>query len=161
MIVSGQQRRDSAIHIHVSILPKIPIPSRLPCNIEQIPKCCRIFYMVKLILKEICPQVYLFPFLLLYCYTEDLSDFILNIQWRIILFQAQSSLYNFSKHKGYLWGYFLLSIYDINLSQPTSFILWIFARVGWVELILQVSVAQFWAVGSQDYAQTAHNVNSP
>ena len=135
--------------------------SRLPCNIEQIPMCCRIFYTVKIVLKEMYPQVYLFPLLLLYCYTEDFGDFILNIQWRIISFQAQSSLYSFSKYKGHLWGYFLLSIYDIDLSQPTSSILWIFWGVGWVELILHVNVAQFWAEGSQDYAQTAHNVSSP
>ena len=35
MIISGEQRRDSAIHIRVSILPQIPLPSRLPHNIEQ------------------------------------------------------------------------------------------------------------------------------
>ena len=70
MIVSGEQRWDSAIHIHVSILPEIPVPSRLPCNTEQISMCCRIFYMVKLVLKEIYPQVCLFPLLPLYCHTE-------------------------------------------------------------------------------------------
>ena len=31
--------RDSAIDIHVSILPEIPLPSRLPHNIEQSPMC--------------------------------------------------------------------------------------------------------------------------
>ena len=30
VIVSGEQRRGSAIHIHVSILPQGPLPSRLP-----------------------------------------------------------------------------------------------------------------------------------
>ena len=35
MIVSSKQRRDSAIHIHVSILSQTPFPSRLPHNIEQ------------------------------------------------------------------------------------------------------------------------------
>ena len=30
MIVSGEQWRDSAIHIHVSFLPQTPFPSRLP-----------------------------------------------------------------------------------------------------------------------------------
>ena len=33
--VSGEQQRDSAIYIHVSILPQIPLPSRLPHNTEQ------------------------------------------------------------------------------------------------------------------------------
>ena len=33
--VSGEQWRDSAIFIHVSILPQTPLPSRLPHNIEQ------------------------------------------------------------------------------------------------------------------------------
>ena len=35
VIVSGEQRRGSAIHIHVSILPQGPLPSRLPHDIEQ------------------------------------------------------------------------------------------------------------------------------
>ena len=35
MIVSGEQGRDSAIHIHASILPQVPFPSRLPHNIKQ------------------------------------------------------------------------------------------------------------------------------
>ena len=32
VIVSGEQRRDSAIHVHVSILFQTPLPSRLPCT---------------------------------------------------------------------------------------------------------------------------------
>jgi len=28
VIVSGEQQKDSAIHIHVSILPQTPLPSR-------------------------------------------------------------------------------------------------------------------------------------
>jgi len=39
VIVSGGQQRDSAIHIHVSILPQTPLPSRLPYNIEQSSMC--------------------------------------------------------------------------------------------------------------------------
>ena len=35
MIVSGGQGRDSALNIHVSILPQTSLPSRLPHNIEQ------------------------------------------------------------------------------------------------------------------------------
>ena len=35
VIVSGEQQRDSAKCIHVSILPQAPLPSRLPHNIEQ------------------------------------------------------------------------------------------------------------------------------
>ena len=37
VIVPGEQRRDSAIHIHISTLPQTPLPSRLPHNIEQLP----------------------------------------------------------------------------------------------------------------------------
>ena len=37
--VSGGQQRDSIIHIHVSILPQIPLPSRLPHNIEWSSLC--------------------------------------------------------------------------------------------------------------------------
>ena len=39
MIVSDGQQRDSTIHIHVSILPQTPLPSRLPHNIKQISLC--------------------------------------------------------------------------------------------------------------------------
>ena len=35
VIVLSAQQRDSAIHIHVSILPQTPLPSRLPHDIEQ------------------------------------------------------------------------------------------------------------------------------
>ena len=39
LLVSGEQRRDSAIYIHVFILLQTPFPSRLPHNIEQHSKC--------------------------------------------------------------------------------------------------------------------------
>ena len=39
VIVSGEQRRDSAIHIPVSILPHTPLPSRLPHKTEQSSLC--------------------------------------------------------------------------------------------------------------------------
>ena len=39
VFVSGGQQRDSAIHIHVSILSQTPLPSRLPHNIEQSSLC--------------------------------------------------------------------------------------------------------------------------
>ena len=35
VIVSGIQQRDSAIHIHIFILPQTPLSSRVPYNIEQ------------------------------------------------------------------------------------------------------------------------------
>ena len=38
-IVSGEQQRDSAVHIHGSILPHIPLPSRLPDNTGQSSLC--------------------------------------------------------------------------------------------------------------------------
>ena len=40
VMVSGEQRKDSAIHTHVSILPQTPLPSRLPHNVEQSSLCC-------------------------------------------------------------------------------------------------------------------------
>ena len=40
VIVSGGQQRDSAIHIHVSILPQTPLPARLPHSTEQSFLCC-------------------------------------------------------------------------------------------------------------------------
>ena len=40
VIVSGGQLSNSAIHIHVSILPQTPLPSRLPHDIEQNFLCC-------------------------------------------------------------------------------------------------------------------------
>ena len=39
LIVSDEQWRDSAIHIHVSILPQTPLPSRLPHNTDQSSIC--------------------------------------------------------------------------------------------------------------------------
>ena len=38
MTVSGEQQRDSAIHVHVSILPRPPLPSRLPQNTAGCPR---------------------------------------------------------------------------------------------------------------------------
>ena len=35
MIISGEEQRDSATHIHVPNLPQTCLPSRLPYNIEQ------------------------------------------------------------------------------------------------------------------------------
>ena len=40
VIASVGQRRDSAIHIHVSFIPQAPLPSRQPYNIEQSTMCC-------------------------------------------------------------------------------------------------------------------------
>ena len=39
VIVSGGQQRGSAMPIYVSILPQIPLPSRLIHNIEQTSLC--------------------------------------------------------------------------------------------------------------------------
>ena len=39
VLVSTAQQRDSAIHIHVSILPQTPVPSRLPHNNEPSSMC--------------------------------------------------------------------------------------------------------------------------
>ena len=39
VIVSGGQLSNSAIHIHVSILPQTPLPSRLPHSIEESSLC--------------------------------------------------------------------------------------------------------------------------
>ena len=43
MRVSGKQQRDSAIQIHVSILPRTPLSSRLPHNILKY-KCIPLFW---------------------------------------------------------------------------------------------------------------------
>jgi len=39
VIISRGHRRDSAVHIHISILPQTPLPSRLSQNIEQSSLC--------------------------------------------------------------------------------------------------------------------------
>ena len=39
VIVSGEQQRDSAMHLHICILPRTPLPSRLPRNVEQSSLC--------------------------------------------------------------------------------------------------------------------------
>ena len=40
VIVSGGQQRDSAMHMHVSVLPQTPLASGLLHNIEQCSFCC-------------------------------------------------------------------------------------------------------------------------
>ena len=52
VLVSCEQERDSAIHIHVSILPQIPLPSRLLCDIEQSSVCCTVVHFT-------CSSVYM------------------------------------------------------------------------------------------------------
>ena len=42
VIVSCEPRKDSAMHIHVSILPQILFPPRLPHNMEQSLLCCTV-----------------------------------------------------------------------------------------------------------------------
>ena len=39
VIISGEEQRDSAIHIHVSTLPQTPLLSRLPHNIQHSSLC--------------------------------------------------------------------------------------------------------------------------
>ena len=39
MIISGEQPRASAMHVHVPILPQTPLPSRLPHNTAQSSTC--------------------------------------------------------------------------------------------------------------------------
>ena len=39
VIVLDEQQRDSIIHMHVSVLPQTPLPSRLAYNIEQSSMC--------------------------------------------------------------------------------------------------------------------------
>ena len=39
VLLSGVQRNDSVVHIHLSILFKILFPFRLLCNIEQSSLC--------------------------------------------------------------------------------------------------------------------------
>ena len=46
MIVSGEQQRDSPIHIHVSILLPTPLPSKLPYDTEQNSPCYSTSLMV-------------------------------------------------------------------------------------------------------------------
>ena len=39
VIVSGEEQKDAATHIHVPILPQAPLPPRLPQDIEQRSMC--------------------------------------------------------------------------------------------------------------------------
>ena len=45
--VSGEQQRDSATHIHVSISPQAPVPSSLPHNIEQSSLCSAVGHSIQ------------------------------------------------------------------------------------------------------------------
>ena len=57
--VSGEQRRDSATHIHVSILSQIPLPSRLPHNTEQNSMCCTVGpYWLSILNTAVCSCAY-------------------------------------------------------------------------------------------------------
>ena len=40
VIISGEQQRASAMHVHVSILPQTPLPSRLPRNAAEFHMLC-------------------------------------------------------------------------------------------------------------------------
>ena len=54
VIVSGEQRRDSAIHTHASILPQ-NLPSRLPYNTEQSSLCYLVGpYWLSILNKAVC-----------------------------------------------------------------------------------------------------------
>ena len=61
VIVHGEQQRDSAIYIHVSILLQILFPSRLPHNIEQSSLCCAIQQVHVGYLFEIQQSVHVHP----------------------------------------------------------------------------------------------------
>ena len=37
VVVSDEQRRDSAVCIHVSVLHQTPLPSRMPCDMGRVP----------------------------------------------------------------------------------------------------------------------------
>ena len=50
VIVSGEQQRNSTTHIHVSTLPRTPLPPRLPCNVEQSSLCCSVDLYIAFIL---------------------------------------------------------------------------------------------------------------
>ena len=68
MIVWGEQRRDSAIHIHVAFLSQTPLQSRLPYNIEQSSKCYTVgpcWFSILIIAVFTCPyqQLSLLPIL--------------------------------------------------------------------------------------------------
>ena len=73
LTVSGGQQRNSAMHEHVSILLQTPLPSRLPCNIEQSSLCYTVgLYWLSIlnIAQCTCPSQtpYLFPLIMLYFY---------------------------------------------------------------------------------------------
>ena len=54
--VSGEQQRDSATHIHVSILPQTPLPYRLPHNIKQSFICYIVgLFWLSILKVAVCP----------------------------------------------------------------------------------------------------------
>lgn len=42
LIVSDRQQKDSALYMHISILPQIPLKSKVPHNIEQVPSAMQV-----------------------------------------------------------------------------------------------------------------------
>ena len=57
LIVLREQRRESAIHIHMSILPQSPLPSRLPHTIEQSSLCSTVGpSWLSILNRAVCPS---------------------------------------------------------------------------------------------------------
>ena len=54
VIISGEQQRDSSIHIHVSILPQTHLPSRLAHNIEQSFMCYTTELCLSILNRAVC-----------------------------------------------------------------------------------------------------------
>ena len=76
----SEQQRDSAIHMHVSILPQTPLPSRLPQNIEQSSMCCTAGpYWLSILNRAVCTSDKLFLQLLVcLCTPLCLPSFLLS-----------------------------------------------------------------------------------
>ena len=54
MIVSGEQGRDSAMHIHAPILPQTPLSSRLPCTLSSV--ACTLQWVLVYTVAQQCPH---------------------------------------------------------------------------------------------------------
>ena len=67
-LVSGGQKSDSLIDIQISILPEIPLPSRLPQNIEQSSLCYTVGpCWFSILNKALCACWWQTPYLTLPC----------------------------------------------------------------------------------------------
>ena len=89
--VSGGQQRNSAGHIHVSILPQTPLPCRVLCNVEQSSLCytvgpCQLSLLYIAVCT--CPSQ-----IDIYCEMICHNEFSISHHWALVLHPKVTKLF--------------------------------------------------------------------